>query len=221
MALQNTLCNPWTKCTTAENKFSSAHGSVAFLSEVQEEGKQTLCYFEMRMDMRPCCIQWRNKRGGGGRGGRVLPRDFWQGNFCYPTGKKEARKKGERGENWEGRKENYKREGGKLKTEGGKVTKWGGYFFFFFAFNFSKPLKFVLGLPKRKFSRGGERISHWEKIRKGDSSCPCRKIFLLRPCLHLYNTSHHFDYIFCTRVHIQQQTETMCMFQENIKCAVM
>ena len=54
--------------------------------------------------------------GGGGAGGRVPPppRDFWPGNFCLRIGKKEARKKGKRGENWEEKKENCKREGGKI-----------------------------------------------------------------------------------------------------------
>ena len=70
-----------------------------------------------------------------GRGAECPLRDFWPGNFCWPTGKKEARKKGKRGENWEEKKENCKREGGKWKLE--KVTKWGeGPFFFFFFFFF-------------------------------------------------------------------------------------
>ena len=90
-------------------------------------------------------VQWHN------RGGRVPPRNFWPRNFCWPIGKKEARKKGKRGENWREKKENCKREGENLKMEGegGKVTKWGEdlffSFFFFFASHFSKPL---LGQPK-------------------------------------------------------------------------
>ena len=44
------------------------------------------------------CWQWRNRRVGGGR---VPPRDFWPGNFCWRIGKKEERKKGKRDENWE------------------------------------------------------------------------------------------------------------------------
>ena len=66
------------------------------------------------------------------RGDRVPPRDFWPGNFWWPNGKKEARKKGKRGENCEEKKENCKREGGKLKMESGKVTKWGEDFFVLF-----------------------------------------------------------------------------------------
>ena len=70
--------------------------------------------------------QWHNRGGG-----RVPPRDFWLGNFCWPTRKKKARKKGKRGKNWEEKKENCKREGEKLKVEGGKVRKWGEDPFFF------------------------------------------------------------------------------------------
>ena len=118
-----------------------------------------------------CGEQWRNRRGGAG-----------PGNFCWPTGKKEARKKGKRGENWEEKKENCKREGGKLKRlkregeilkmEGGKVKKWTKWrddlFFFFFACHFSKPLKFGLCLQKRKFSTRKKHFTLGKKIRKND-----------------------------------------------------
>ena len=72
----------------------------------------------------------------GGGGGAKCPRDFWPGNFCWRIGKKEAKKKGKRGENWEEKKENCKREGGKLETEVGKAIKRGELFFFFFFFFF-------------------------------------------------------------------------------------
>ena len=63
--------------------------------------------------------------GGGAAGGSVTPRDFRQGKFCWPTGKKEARKKCKRGkmkkkickivkgkvENWKWRIEKFKNEG--------------------------------------------------------------------------------------------------------------
>ena len=40
--------------------------------------------------------QWRNSRGPGAQGQSPLhPRGFSPGNFCWPTGKREARKKGE------------------------------------------------------------------------------------------------------------------------------
>ena len=59
----------------------------------------------------------------------------------------------EKGGNGEEKKENCKREGGKLKMEGGKIAK-GVEDLFFFAFHFSKRQKFVLGVPKWKFSTG-------------------------------------------------------------------
>ena len=62
--------------------------------------------------------------GGGGAGGQSAPRDFWPGNFCWRIGKKEARKKGKRGENWEEKVENWK-----WKQE--NVRKRGEDFFFF------------------------------------------------------------------------------------------
>ena len=56
------------------------------------------------------------------------PRDFWPGHFYWPIGKKEAREKGENGEE---KKEKGKKEGVKLQMEGGKVTKWEEDFFSF------------------------------------------------------------------------------------------
>ena len=90
---------------------------------------------------------------------------------------------GRKKENGEEKKENRKREGEKLKMEGGKVTKWGEnpffFFFFFFLFHFSKPLKFVLGLPKWEFSTGKKTFHAWKK--SGKMNLPLSKIFLLRP----------------------------------------
>ena len=76
------------------------------------------CYLEFKLRY---LIQWRNRRWAGGQS---TPRDFWPGNFWWPTGKKD--------ENLEEKKENCKREGGKLKMEGGEFTKWGQDFFFSF-----------------------------------------------------------------------------------------
>ena len=91
--------------------------------------------------------QWRNSRRGGG-GGRVPPPP-------PPI-----------------LLENQKREGGKLEMEGWKVTSYkmrrGLFFFFFFAFHFSKPQKFVLGLPKGEFSTGKGHFTPRRKIRKND-----------------------------------------------------
>ena len=128
-------------------------------------------------------------------GGRVPPRDFWPGNFCWPTGKKEARKKGKRGENGEEKKENCKKEGGKLKEEGKLQNEERTFFFFFFfAFHFSKPLKFVLGLPKWKFSTG-KCISRWEKW-SGKMTLPPQKNFPVMPLIvrSLWD-KHSFSYL--------------------------
>ena len=61
----------------------------------------------------------------GGEGGTVPPKTSDRGKFCWPTGKEEARKKGESGENWEEKKENIIK--GRWKIENGrwKFTKWG------------------------------------------------------------------------------------------------
>ena len=94
-------------------------------------------------------MQWRNRRGGGHlTSDREISADL--------SGKKEAREKGQNGEE---KNENCKRESGKLKMEGGKSSKMRRglfffFFFFFFAFHFSKRRKFVLGVPKWKFSTG-------------------------------------------------------------------
>ena len=75
------------------------------------------------------------------------------------------------------RRENCKREGRKWKMEGGKVTEWREDPF---AFNFSKPLKFVLGLPIWKFSTG-KKAFHAGKKNQEKWLCPLRKFFLLCP----------------------------------------
>ena len=105
--------------------------------------------------------QWRNRWGGGadgGAGGQSAPQRLLTRKFCWCIRKKEARKKGKRGENWE-KKENYKSEGGKLETEAGKVIK-SGKDFFFSSFHFWKWWNFG-GSAKM-----GKSISRREKIRK-------------------------------------------------------
>ena len=100
---------------------------------------------------------------GRGQGGRVPPRDFWPGNFCWPTGKRQASKKG-------------KMEQKGRKSEKGKVENWKWKeerlqneertFFFYQDGNF---------LPGKSISRRGKNQEKW--------LCPLWKIFLLHPCL--------------------------------------
>ena len=89
-----------------------------------------------------------------------------KGKWGKKQGKlKKRRWKKEKKGNGVKKKENWKSEGGKLEMEGGKVTKWGD-FFFFFAVHFSKWLKFVLGLPKWKFSTGKKHFTSGKKSGK-------------------------------------------------------
>ena len=60
-------------------------------------------------------------------------------------------------------------------------------FCFVFAFNFSKPLKFVLGLPKWKFSTGKKHFTAGKK--SGKMTLPRQKILPVTP---LYEISHNY-----------------------------
>ena len=128
-------------------------------------------------------LQWHNRRGRA-----ECPQDFWLGNFCWPIGKNEARKKGERGENWEEKKENCKMEGGKLEMEVGKVIKkrWGPFFF-----HFLKWWEFVLGLPKWEFSNRKKHFTLGKNQEKW--LCPLRKICLLCPCFTVLRLLRNHD----------------------------
>ena len=122
-------------------------------------------------------MQWCN-RWGGGRGAEC-PQRLLTGKCLLTYREKIGKEK-----NGEEKKDNCKREGGKLKMEGRKVIKWGEdlflFFFkfiylflnFFFTFHFSKPVKFVLGLPK------------WKIFYREKAFCPLRKISLLCPWNH-------------------------------------
>ena len=119
--------------------------------------------------------QWLNRQG------RVPQTETsdWEISADLP-GKKEARKKGVKIE--KKRSKIVKGKGGKLKMEGGKVTKWGEVFclfvclfVFFFAYHFSKPLNFVLGLPKWKFSTGKKHFTPGKK--SGKITSPPQKKF--------------------------------------------
>ena len=99
---------------------------------------------------------------------------------------KERNEKGVKAEKKRRKKEKCKREGGKLKMEGGKVTKWGEDFFFFLAFYYSKPLKFVLGLPKWKFSTRKKHFTPGKK-KKGKMTMPTQKNFPVTPLHPTYS----------------------------------
>ena len=76
-------------------------------------------------NIREC--QWCNRRVGED----PHPRDFWLGNFCWLTGKRQARKKGK----WSRKEGKSKKRRWKLKkNEGGKVTKSGERTFYFCLF---------------------------------------------------------------------------------------
>ena len=125
-----------------------------------------------------------------GAGGRVPPDTSHREISDDLPGKERQGKR----ENREEKKENRKREGRKLNMEGGKVTKWGGgegedllfffFFFFCFAFHFSKPLKFVLGLPKWEFSTRKKHFTPGKKIRKNDFA-PSEKYSSYAPTVFL------------------------------------
>ena len=121
--------------------------------------------------------QWRNMRGG-----RVPPRDFCPGNFCWRTGKKEARKKGKRGENWEEKVENWKWKQKNVRKRGEDLFFF--FFFFFFCFSLLKTTKICFGSTKMGiFYR--EKAFHAGKNNQEKWLCPLRKICLLRPCRQL------------------------------------
>ena len=131
------------------------------------------------------CVQWRNRRG---RGGEVPPETSDREISANLTGKK-----------WQGKmvkgakieKKRKKIEKAKVEIENGrwksyKMRRGPSFFFFFLLTVFSKPLKFVLGLPKWKFStvKTGKKIQEkW--------LCPLRKIFLLRSCLCKITDKYH------------------------------
>ena len=93
---------------------------------------------------------------GGGRGQSALL-TLLTGKFLLTNREKGGKEKRENGEEKKENRQREEREGEKLKMKGGKVTKCGTPPFFFLfcfvlfcfvVFHFSKPLKFVLGLPK-------------------------------------------------------------------------
>ena len=168
-------------CLHLQENWKSIQISFGSQKKYNLEALMRLIYLELKNVILDWItyIQWRNRQGAKFPQ-RLLTRKF---QLTYWEKKRQGKKE-KRGENWEEKKENCKREGGKLEIEGVKVTKWGEdffFFFFFFAFHFSKPQKFVLGLQKWKVSTGKKHFTPGKK--SGKWLCPLRKIFLLRPCL--------------------------------------
>ena len=125
--------------------------------------------------------QWRNRRG---KGGRVPSRDFWPRNFCWRIGKKEARKKGKGGGNWEERRKIVKGKVENWKWKLKSYKKMWGFFFFFFFFCFSllKTTEICFRSTKMEiFFR--EKAFHAGKKNQEKLLCPLRKICLLRSWL--------------------------------------
>ena len=125
----------------------------------------------------------------------VPPRDFWLGNFCWPSGKKEARKKGKMGENWEEKKENCKRE----EREGGKVwvTEWGEDPFFPLFFSLFKTTQICFGSTKMQNLLPGKSISPFSRREKNQEKwlCPLRKF----PVTPLILFSHKHAAVFSSK----------------------
>ena len=144
---------------------------------------------------RPKYVQWRNSRGEG-TGGHSAPQHFHREISADLPGKERQGKRGQ----W--RRKEGKSKKGRWKIENGRGKSYKMrrgplcfffcfvlflfvfclFFFFFFAFHFSKPLKFVLGLPKWEFSIGEKHFTPGKKNQE-KWLCPLWKIFLLRLCL--------------------------------------
>ena len=130
--------------------------------------------------------QWCNKQGG--QGAECPPQTFYREIFADLPGKKRQEKR-ERGKIEKKRKivkkkvENWKWEEGKLQNE-----KRTSFFFFFFCFSLfkTKRLKFVLGLPKWKFSAGEKAFHARKKIRKNDFA-PLEKFSCYAPAAGVLN----------------------------------
>ena len=136
-----------------------------------------------------------------------MPQRLLTGEFLFSYREKRGKEKWKRGK-WRIKEGKLKREGGKLKMEGGKSSKMRrGPFFFFFFFHFSKQRKFVLGLPKWKFSTGKKHFTPGKKSREitlppqkkknpvtplrrtgPDRKSPCgeKSIRMLRKCHDIY-----------------------------------
>ena len=114
--------------------------------------------------------------GGRGAEGQSAPWHFSPGNFYWPTGKREGRKKGK----WGKRRKIEKREGGKLK-----IVQYEDFVLFCFVFfggglfSLFKTTEICFGSTKMGiFYR--EKAFHAVK-KSGKMTLPLWKIFILRP----------------------------------------
>ena len=148
--------------------------------------------------------------------------------------KREKRGKEKKTGNGAEKKENWKRDGGKLKKEGGKVTEWGEFFFsflffsffFFFAFHFSKPLKFVLGLPKWVVSTGKKHFTQGKK--SGKMTLPLLKNIPLMSLTKMVTEWHRLINHVINKLNTKKlaphhRTTTTCFacFQINVQLEVL
>ena len=138
-----------------------------------------------------------------------LPKEpFFLYNCTTNFLKKETRKKGKRGKNWEEKK-------GKCKREGGKVTKWEEdlFFFFFFFFSFCfllfKTTKIVFWSTKMEiFYR--EKAYFMPGKKSGKMTLPPQKIFPVTPLAknHVFTQWPHMWVWVCGEVCISFHLKT-------------
>ena len=102
--------------------------------------------------------QWRNRQGAQ----CPPPRDFWPGNFCWPTGEREVRKKGK----MEQKIRKIKK--GRWKIENGRrsyKTRRGPFFYFIlFYFSLFKKTEICFGSTKMGvFYQGKKHFTRGKK----------------------------------------------------------
>ena len=147
---------------------------------------------DLQLPLRIEPSQWRNRGGGGGVRQSAPPETSHREISADLLGKKRQGKNVKGGEE---KKENCKREGGKIKN-GREKLKNEERTFFFLAFHFSKQQKFVLGLPKWKFSTRKKHFTPKKKKKKKKQEkllCPFRKnsCYAPEPSYHGSMLLHH------------------------------
>ena len=118
--------------------------------------------------------------------GRVPPRHFSLGNFCWPTREKGARKKGgkleEKKENLKGKRWKIENGRGKgMKKRRGLFSLFLFFFLSFFRLSVFETTKICLGSTKMDNFYREKSYFTLGKYRK-NWLCPLWKISLLRPC---------------------------------------